>query len=132
GSWLDCLHSWPKGERRFAPHPHPAHSPSGRTGVLPDALCATFSRREKGGGADRVATPSEVPFALFLFHRRGFVGVDEAALTLGRGGLAHFGDDVAERVGLRLDCAGQRIASEGAEAHPPHCRLFAGLERQPV
>ena len=38
----------PREERPRRTAPHPALSPSARTGVLPDALWATFSPREKG------------------------------------------------------------------------------------
>src|SRR5882757_852340 len=85
---LDRIRSLLKGERRFALHPHPSR-------LRRD----TFSPREKGGdgGLESLWRSSEVPLALLLFHRGRFVRVDQASLPLGRGGLAHFCDDVAER-----------------------------------
>src|SRR5208337_5441661 len=80
----------------------------------------------------RARISSEVPFAFFLFHRGGFVRVDKASLAFGSGRLTHLGNDVVERVGLRLDRAGQRKAAEGAEAYAQHLGCFARQQRQAV
>ena len=62
------------------------------------------------------ACSSEISFALLLFHRAGFVLVDEAALALGGPGGQHFAHDVLEAAASHLDGAGQRIAAQRAEA----------------
>src|SRR5450756_2814167 len=75
---------------------------------------------------------SEISLALLLFHRSGLVVIDDAALPFRAGRTAHFRDDRVERVGARLDRAGQRIATEGAETNLRHPRLLAGRERQAI
>src|ERR1700722_10697113 len=94
-------------------------------------LDARFPGHDIDRTSDRRAS-SEVPLALLLFHRGGFVRIDQASLPFGSGGLAHLGNDVAERNGFRLDRARQRIATKRAEAHAPHCRLLARHERQAI
>src|SRR6202012_1540331 len=75
---------------------------------------------------------SEIALALLLLHRARFIVIDEPALSLGGGRGAHLGDDVGERVGIRANGAGQRIAAERPEAHALQTRRLAGFQRQAV
>ncbi len=56
--------------------------------------------------------------------------VDHASLPFGSGRHQHLGDDLLQRIGVRFDRAGQRIAAQRAEAHLLHLRHFALAQRQ--
>src|SRR5664279_3245324 len=75
---------------------------------------------------------SEISLALFLLHRASLVVVDDAALPFRAGRTTHFRDDRVQRLGARLDRAGQRIATQRAETNLHHPRLLAGRERQAI
>ena len=53
-------------------------------------------------------------------------------MAFGEGGEEHFLDDFGERGGGGVDGAGERIAAEGAEPHPPHLRLLTRIQGQEV
>src|ERR1700731_2655031 len=75
---------------------------------------------------------SEITFPLLAFHCGFFVAVDQPALSLGMARIAQFGDDLGQRGSGRFDGAGQRVASQGAEADAPQMGPLAGLQRQTI
>src|SRR6185437_7136897 len=76
--------------------------------------------------------PSEVPLALFLFHRGRLVAVDEPARSLRGPRDQHLLDDVIEGRCLALDRRRQWIAAEGAETHRAHLLDLTGLKWHPI
>src|SRR5262245_7186900 len=75
---------------------------------------------------------SEVPFALFLFHRRDAVVIDESALPFGMLRQQHLLNDLRQRVGIGLDRTGERIATERAKADALHLWHFTLAQRHAV
>src|SRR5215471_21365683 len=90
--------------------------------------CTAADRASASSGIR--SSPSEIALALLALHRGVAVAVDEAALPFRAARLAQFGDDVADRRGLGLDRAGQRIAAKRTEPDAPHVGRLARLQRQ--
>src|SRR5436309_15544411 len=74
----------------------------------------------------------EVPFRLLLFHRRGLIVVDDAALTFGMARLEHLTDDLRHRRGVAFDGGSQRITAEGAKSDLLEFRRLTRTERHPI
>ncbi len=96
------------------------HRPSRRSET---AASAARSARLAAACAPRAgyrAHPSsEISLALLLFHRAGFIGVDQASLALGHGATAASPRSSSSSVSrLGFDGAGQRIAAERPEPRP--------------
>src|SRR5690606_4996177 len=67
----------------------------------------------------------EISFFLFLFHRATLVVVDNTALAFASFGKQHLLNDFWQGGGARLDGAGKRVTTEGAEANLLHDRAIA-------
>src|SRR5262245_6149659 len=91
-----------------------------------------FHRSEKCCLRKAVRDPSEITLALLLFHRTGFVVVDEASLPLGHSRLTHFRNDRVEAGSVRTERTGQRITAECPKADAHHLRCLPGPEGQTI
>src|SRR5262245_56966856 len=115
----------PSGRKSQTPNPKPQRSvpPSPAGGEEGGGVCWDL-------GFGILYFPSEVALFLLLFHRRGLVEVDQAALALGKAGEEHLLDDLGQRGRLGLHGARERIAAERPEADGLHHGLLARLEGQ--
>jgi hypothetical protein len=89
----DCFGAGDSGARRGGVRsrgPHPAHSPSGRTGVLPDPYAATFSPGEKGTSPQFGGELLDLLARLLELLERRCIG-DAEVRPLAEGGSVHDG-----------------------------------------